>query len=277
MSLVAQRLRYSYDGRTEVLRGVSLKVVPGTVHFLLGPNGSGKTTLLECLGGLRWPRAGEVLLEGRGLPEIPQRERARAIGYVPQLHRPVFGYRVLEVVLMGRAPYLGPLSGPSPNDVRIAMGALEAVGLSGFAERPYTELSGGELRLVLIARALAQGAKYLLLDEPDAHLDPANQLRVLDLVRGIVVRGLGVLITSHNPDTALRYAQWVTLLRQGEVTVQGRPPEVLIPSELRRAYGVDYALLEDGSGRRALVPLREAQGNSERRASTPRERSVSKA
>lgn len=257
MRLSAQDVHYAYVPGRPVLHGASLGIDAGEIVFLLGPNGSGKTTLLECLGGLRRPHAGRVLLGDADLYALSPRERARAIGYVPQVHRPVFGYSVLEAVLMGRTPHLGTFSAPGREDRRIALEALEAVGLSGLADRPYTQLSGGEMRLVLLARGLAQGAKFLLLDEPDAHLDPGHRHGILSLVRGFSARGLAALVTSHDPTNALLYGDRVYLIRGGETLAQGPPPDVLTPERLREAYGMEFVLLVGEEGHRALVP---AQG-----------------
>jgi len=273
MRLSARGLTYAYVPEKPVLRGVSVEIRPGEVLFLLGPNGSGKTTLLECLCGLRRPLRGRVLLGEADLYGIPRRERARAIGYVPQVHRPVFGYSVLEVVLMGRSPHLGTFSAPGREDRRIALEALDAVGLRGFAGRPYTELSGGEMRLVLIARGLAQEARFLLLDEPDAHLDPKHQHGVLSLVRGFSARGIATLVTTHNPTNALLYARRVALLQGGSILAHGPPEEVLTPGRLREAYGMEFVLLVGEDGHRALVPAQGIPAN----ASADRERGTGSA
>ncbi len=273
MRLAAAELSYAYIPGRPVLKGVSLEVEEGEVLFLLGPNGSGKTTLLECLCGLRRPQAGRILLGGEDLHGLPARERAKHIGYVPQIHRPVFGFRVIEVVLMGRAPHLGLFSSPQEPDFKVALQALEAVGLSGLAGRPYTELSGGEMRLVFIARGLAQGARFLLLDEPDAHLDPKNQHEVLELVRGLAGEGFSPVVTSHSPNNALFYARRAALLRAGELLSFGEPESVLTPEDLARAYGMEFKLLVGEEGR-ALIP---AQGRSSFSRSTERERGSGRA
>ena len=269
MRLSAHDISYAYIPGRPVLTGLSLEIWGKEVLFLLGPNGSGKTTLLECLGGLRKPQRGKVLLEGRDVYALPPRSRAKYLGYVPQVHRPVFGFRVWEVVLMGRAPHLGPLSTPGKEDLRETAWALEAVGLAGLAERPYTELSGGELRLALIARGLAQGVKFLFLDEPDAHLDPGHQHRVLELIGGLAERGLAPVVASHNPNNALHYGGRVVLLGAGRLLASGPPGEVLTPGWLRELYGVEFELLVGEHGRRALIP---AQGGSDSNASTGRAR-----
>ncbi|MEN6370186.1 MAG: ABC transporter ATP-binding protein [Thermotogota bacterium] len=152
MRLAAADVSYAYVHGEEVLHGVSLSLVDGEVAFVLGANGSGKTTLLQCLSGVRQPTSGVVSVDGRALVQLTPRERARWIGVVPQLHEPAFAFTVTEAVLMGRAPHLGLFARPGPDDQAIVDRALEAVGILGMKHRPYTEISGGEQQLVLIAR-----------------------------------------------------------------------------------------------------------------------------
>ncbi|MGC9529535.1 MAG: ABC transporter ATP-binding protein [Candidatus Bipolaricaulaceae bacterium] len=267
MTLAGEGISYSYVPGAPVLTGVSLTVEQGEAVFLLGPNGCGKTTLLECLGGLRRPQEGRVLLAGRDLSQLTPRERALAIAYLPQVHRPTFGYRVIDVVLMGRAPHLNMLASPSREDRQLARRALDDVGLAGVAHRPYLELSGGELRLILIARGLAQGARFLLLDEPDAHLDPGNRRQILELVLRLAGEGLGPLITSHDPNSALSYGDRAVLLREGRCLADGPTEETLVPEALAAAYHVEFALLRGEHGERALVPC---QGSRPASRSTDR-------
>ncbi|MGD9676447.1 MAG: ABC transporter ATP-binding protein, partial [Candidatus Bipolaricaulia bacterium] len=200
MRLEAVALSYAYVHGKDVLRGVSLSVGDGEITFVLGANGSGKTTLLQCLGGLRHPTSGTVAIDGRPLPQWTARERAQRIGIVPQLHEPAFAFTVAEAVLMGRAPHLGLFARPGPADRAAADRALETVGVLGMRERSYTELSGGEQQLVLIARGLAQGARCLLMDEPAAHLDPRHQHGILGVVRELAGGGRSFVVTSHQPD-----------------------------------------------------------------------------
>ena len=271
MRLSAHGISYAYTPGRPVLAGLSLEVREKEVLFLLGPNGSGKTTLLECLCGLREPQRGKVLLGDRDVYSLPPRTRAKHLGYVPQVHRPVFGFRVWEVVLMGRAPHLGPFATPGKEDLREVAWALEAVGLTALAGRPYTQLSGGELRLALIARGLAQGVKFLFLDEPDAHLDPSHQHRVLGLIGELAERGLAPVVASHHPNNALHYGGRVALLGAGRLLVSGPPGEVLTPGWLRELYGMEFELLVGKDGGRALIP---AQGRSDSSSSTGSESGV---
>lgn len=257
MSLVAREIAYAYVSKQFALRGVSLAVDPGQVLFLLGANGSGKTTLLECLCGVRIPQAGEIEVDGVALSPLPPRERARRVAYVPQFAEVAFAYTAEEMVLFGRAPHLGPFGRPTRKDYDKALEAMAAVGIEKLRGRPVNALSGGERRLVLIARGLAQEAPYLLLDEPDAHLDPANQHRVLAVVRALAKNGLGVVATTHNPNAALLYGQTVLLLREGKTMVAGDPHRVLSPQILAEAYGIPFRVLADGAGTKAFIPFVE--------------------
>jgi iron complex transport system ATP-binding protein len=254
MKLVARGVSYAYVPGQLVLHGVDLTVERGDLVFLLGANGSGKTTLLECLCGLRSPIEGEVLLGEQRLSALPPRERAKWVAYVPQFAETAFAYTVEEMVLFGRAPHVGPFGQPSRADLEKALHALDLVGLDGLRGRPMNALSGGEKRLVLIARALAQEAPFLLLDEPDAHLDPANQHRVLSVIRALVKEGLGVVATTHNPNSALLYGDEAVLLRAGKVLARGQPSCALTAETLAEAYGIPFRVLWDGQGPPAVLP-----------------------
>ena len=255
MTLRARDLAYAYLPGQPVLHEISLSIPQGKVTFILGANGSGKTTLLECLCGVRTVTAGEVTVDGTAIGLLRSRERARTLGYVPQIHEPVFAYTVWEVALMGRAPHLGFLSRPTAADWSAAERALESVGLWALRNRPYTATSGGERRLALIARGLAQGARYLLMDEPDAHLDPAYQHRILGNVIRLASDGFTAVVSSHTPNNALLYADWLIFLANGRVIMEGPPAEVVTPGNLERAYGIPFEVIKDGAGRQAVLPV----------------------
>ena len=255
MTLRARDLAYAYLPDRPVLHEISLSIPQGKVTFILGANGSGKTTLLECLCGVRTVTAGEVTVDGTAIGLLRSRERARTIGYVPQVHEPVFAYTVWEVALMGRSPHLGFLSRPTGADWAAAERALESVGLWALRNRPYTAISGGERRLALIARGLAQGARYLLMDEPDAHLDPAYQHRILSNVTRLATEGFTAAVSSHTPNNALLYADRVVFLANGRVIMEGTPADVVTPDNLEKAYGMPFEVIKDGAGRRAVLPV----------------------
>ncbi len=238
MRLEARQVSYAYTPGEPVLHDVSLRLEAGETLYVLGRNGGGKTTLLCCLAGLCRPDTGQVLLDGKPIHSYAADERARLIGLIPQMHIPAFAYTVREMVLMGRTPHLGWLGSPSRADYALADEALEQVGLIDLRDRPYTEVSGGERQLVLIARGLAQQCSILLMDEPTAHLDLSNQHRVLEIINQLSRQGPSFIISSHAPNDALSYADHVLLLSKGRVMAYGTPQETLTESLLSSVYGV---------------------------------------
>lgn len=237
--LAAQGLSVGH-GRRVVAAGISFTLETGQVLSLLGPNGGGKTTLLRTLLGLIPALAGEVRLDAAPLASLSRREVAHRLAYVPQAAPGGFAYAAREVVAMGRAARLPLLAAPGARDLALAEAALDRLGISHLADRPVTELSGGERQLVLIARALVQDARCLVLDEPTASLDFGNQARVLREVRALAVReGLAVLMTTHHPDHALLVADAAMLLHGGAMTGPMPPADLITPPRLRAAYGVD--------------------------------------
>ncbi len=256
MSIRAEGVSFSYRGSGRVLDGVDLSAAAGEITFILGANGSGKTTLLSCCVGVLAPESGRITVDELPLATLGPRARARRIGFVPQIHNPVFAYTVWEVVLMGRAPHLPLLSRPGKHDRELTAQALKAVGLWELRDRPYTEISGGERRLTLIARGLAQGVRYLLMDEPDAHLDPAFQHRTLTALEELAHTGnIGILVSSHHPNNAFLYADRVVILSGGKLISNGTPTKAITPTALETAYGMPFELLDSGDGRRAVLPV----------------------
>lgn len=257
MHLLAENLSYAYRASEPVLHHVSLALHPGQVIFLLGRNGSGKTTLMSCLMHILKPTTGRVLLDGRPIADYTPAQRAQHIGLIPQIHIPAFAYNAQEMVLMGRAPYMGLFGAPGKKDYAIARRALNAVGMYDYAERPYTELSGGQRQLVMIARGLAQQCDILLMDEPDAHLDPNNRYRVLDIVKRLATQDkLTFVISSHDPNSALLYADRVLLLKAGKCRAFGTVAETLTETLLEDAYGMAVEVIHQDGQPRAIMPRR---------------------
>lgn len=222
--------------------GIELTLDVGEVLCLLGPNGSGKTTLFRTLLGVLPPLAGEVRVAGQRLAEWSRQDLARKLSYVPQGHAGLFAFTVEEVVLMGRTARIGRFAMPSAHDRRIARQALGDLGIEHLAQRIYTEISGGERQLALIARALAQEAGILILDEPTASLDFGNQLRVLEHVAALKTRGLAVLMSTHQPEHALRVADRIAFLKKGHIVAQGGRG-IVTPRGLADLYGADEKLV----------------------------------
>ena len=230
-------------GRRVVSESVDLCIAAGEVLCLLGPNGCGKTTLFRTVLGLLPPLAGQVLVQDQPVQHWPRAEFARRVGYVPQAQAGVFAFEALDMVLMGRAARLPLLARPSRADRALALACMERLQIAHLAARRYTELSGGERQLVLIARALAQEPALLVMDEPTASLDFGNQIRVLEQIAGLSAQGMAVLLSTHQPEHALRVATRIALLGRGRLLDVGEPRAVATPSALAGLYGVGEAAI----------------------------------
>lgn len=233
-----ERVGFGYTRPVPVLREISLTIAAGALTAVLGPNGGGKTTLLHLLLGWLQPQTGTLRLNDRPLGSFSHRERSRLIGLVPQSEYIPFEFMLLDYVLLGRAPNLGPLEMPGERDVATAQQAIERVGLRGLIQRPLTQMSGGERQLATIARALAQNPAILLLDEPTSHLDLANRRRVRDVLRGLVSDGITVVCTTHDPALAAGMAEAIILMRAGEVIAAGPIETTLNSEQLSATYGL---------------------------------------
>jgi iron complex transport system ATP-binding protein len=261
--LSADEVTFGYQGATtSVLDGVSLSISRGTITGVLGPNGSGKTTLLRILAGLLLPSAGRVLLEGEDLRTIPRRRLAQRLAVVPQETHPAFDYTVLEMVLMGRYPHLGPFEVEGPRDLRIARDAMAATGTRELESRRFDTLSGGEKQRVVIAAALAQSADVLLLDEPTASLDLAYQLDIAALAASLNRdRGATLVLSTHDLNFAAGVCHHLVLLRDGRIIASGPTADVLTPVNVRRLYDVDAEVQQHpAAGRLTVIPLGRAAG-----------------
>lgn len=235
-------------GDKVVLDGVDAAFAPGLVTAIVGPNGAGKSTLLDCLAALRKPDAGRVALDGRALRELPSRERARRIAYLPQNAEIAWAVDGRTFVGLGRTPYVGAW-GLTAEDRAAVVRAMAVTGVEDFADRVVSTLSGGERARVLIARALAGDPQWLLADEPLAGLDPGHVLDACDLFRRLAdEEGRGVIVTLHDLDAALRVADRVIVLAEGRVLADGGAVEALSPEVLKAAYGVEARTLEGRHG-----------------------------
>jgi iron complex transport system ATP-binding protein len=243
-------------GGTAILRGVSLALGAGEALALAGPNGVGKTTLLRAASGVAPLSGGQVRVGGALLAELSPRERARRVAVVPQDVALVFPFTVGELVLMGRAPHLPRLGFETREDIERARASMAHVGVAHLAERSVLEISGGERQLVLFARALAQDAQVLLLDEPTAHLDLQHRLRVLEQVRRFVSAGGSALVVSHDLGLAARTCGRAALLAAGELVAEGDPSDVFAPGRLREVFGVEAELLHTSDGAPVIVARR---------------------
>jgi iron complex transport system ATP-binding protein len=248
-----QHISFSYRHQ-EVLAGIDLSVSEGSVLALLGPNGSGKTTLLKLMIGLLKPVSGKVHLKGRDIHAMPHRELAKQVAYVPQVHKEAFAYRVFDVVLMGRMPHKSFFSRYGKGDEKIAAEALEKLGIEHLAERPYTEISGGERQLTLIARAMAQGARVFVMDEPTNGLDYGNQLRLLERLKSLAADGYTFVFSTHHPDHAMAVADRVVMMRKGVIAYDGAVAETINQGSLMDLYNVDVRMYPVEQGVCVCVP-----------------------
>jgi iron complex transport system ATP-binding protein len=246
--LEARSLAIGYRDRV-VGRGLDVGLAGGEVLALLGPNGGGKTTLLKTLLGLIRPLGGEVFMVGRPLSRLSVRERARLIAYVPQVHAGAFAFTVEDVVLMGRSAHADLLSRPSTRDRQVAAAMIERLGIAHLSDRPYTMISGGERQLALIARALAQEPRIVVLDEPTASLDFGNQGKVMREIRALAEAGLGVIFSTHDPNHALRFADRAMLIQDGRCLADGASRAVLTGEALDRLYRSRIETIESNTVR----------------------------
>lgn len=258
MSLLVENVSFSY-GKRSVLHNVSFGVEKGEFLSVLGPNGVGKSTLFRCILGALAQYSGAIFVDGQEIRSLSHRERARRIAYIPQTHRPTFGYTVLDTALMGTTRQLSPFQQPKRAQIDAAHEALSRVGVSHLAERNFSHLSGGEQQLVLIARAIAQQSDILIMDEPTSALDYGNQLRVLQQVRNLSREGYTVLLSTHNPQHALTFADRVLALQDGAVAAHGKAEEVLTPALMSGLYRIDVTFA-DTPGGSVIVPLMGGEG-----------------
>ena len=237
MSFSVQGVHYAYR-RREVLKGISFEAKGREILTIMGPNGSGKTTLLKCLNRFHDPEAGTISYEGKDVRRMPRRTLARYMSYVPQDHGTVFPISVVDTIVMGRIPHAGMRISKADRDV--AFEALDLMGLHDFAFRPINELSGGERQRVVIARALAQQAPIVLMDEPTGSLDVRNQLETMSLLRSVVEdNGLIAILSLHDINLASMFSHRVAMLKEGRLLESGPVEQVINEANLKSVYGVD--------------------------------------
>jgi iron complex transport system ATP-binding protein len=238
-----RNISFAYPSSSrKVLDDVSLDICEGDALTILGRNGAGKSTLLHCLLGLKHPQSGEIRLAGRSLRDMTEREIASEVGYVPQSHTPAFEHTVSDFVQMGFAARIGLFSRPGNKERSAAAAILAEMGIEYLADRPYTQLSGGEQQQAIIARAIVMRPRIVLFDEPTAHLDFGNQIKVLRIIRQFTDKGYAVVITTHNPDHALLLGGRAAIFDAGGRVRSGRTGEILTEETLKSVYGSDLSL-----------------------------------
>jgi len=249
-------ISFSYDGNRQIFEDISFSVKKGEIMSIIGKNGIGKSTLIKCLINLYPVNTGFIKIMGQDIRSMSAKSLARIIGYVPQGHQTVFPFTALDFVTMGRSPHLSFLDSPGEKDVRIAEEAINKIGAEYLKDRPINEISGGERQMLMLARALAQEAKVLILDEPTSHLDFGNQHKVLCAIEKLSKEGIAIVMSTHFPDHAFMLSSQVAIMQDKKFIAQGDADDVITRQNLKDAYGIDVAISHVGdAGRNVCVPL----------------------
>ena len=234
-----ERISFGYSADNPVLENVSFSVSRGEILCVIGRNGCGKSTMIDVLTGIRKPFGGDIALKGRPLRDYKTKELAQNVAVVYQEEPAVFPYKVIDVVKLGRSPYVSAFGAPTKQDELIADDALNRLGLSHLRDRTYTEISGGERQMVLIARAIAQQADLVIMDEPTSHLDFRNQAIVMKAAHELATKGdKAVVMTTHSPEQALLYPSTSILLHKGTVLDYGASKDVVSEENLSKVYAM---------------------------------------
>ncbi|MDI6861228.1 MAG: ABC transporter ATP-binding protein [Caldisericia bacterium] len=251
--IIIKNLNFGYYD-SEIFKEFSFEIESGEILTILGPNGSGKTTLLKLIQKILSPKGGNIIVSGKDINEYTFKELSKEISYVPQIHTPKFPFTVFDFVLMGRNPYIDNYSLPTEKDMEIVENSLKDLGILYLKDRPYIDISGGELRLVLIARAIAQETDVLLLDEPTAFLDFKNKLFVLKKIKELKQkRNLTVVITLHDPNEAINFSDRILLINKNEIVSFGPPEIVLSKENIKKVYSVEIEIFQIND-RKFIVP-----------------------
>jgi len=254
MSLLCSGLSFAY-GRESVVMDVSFVVENGAFCAILGRNGSGKTTLLHCLGGILKPDQGRIELDGLDIAGLSRQELARLVSLVPQENIDIFPFQVIDVVVMGRTPFLGLGQSPGRDDYRLAWQTLGLLEAGYLGQRNFNKISGGERQITLLARALVQSADTILLDEPTNHLDFQNTYRLLGRIKELCrSRGLRAVAAIHDPNLAYLFADQVVMLKEGRLLAQGPTEQVMTAERVSELYGTETLLAEVSGGLRLFLP-----------------------
>ena len=256
MSVIVEKLSASY-GEHRVLHDVNFEARSGEVLSVLGPNGVGKSTMFRCILGLMSDYTGKCLVSGEDTKTLNVKKLAQLVSYIPQSHYPAFNYSVFDMVLMGTTAQVGGVSSPKKEHIEKAECALTLLGVADLKNRGYTNISGGERQLVLIARAIAQDARVLIMDEPTSNLDYGNRIRVLSCIRSLARDGYTVVLSTHNPEDAFRYADSVLALYGGAVAALGKPAEVIDEELINKLYAVKVNIIKPENSPPICVPVED--------------------
>lgn len=255
LKLTIRELSTSYGNR-QILHRISATILPGELVALIGPNGAGKSTIIKAISGIIPIDSGTVFIDGQNLLKMNEQSRAKLVAVIPQARNLPPAFTTREIVLMGRTPYVGWLGKVSHQDEQIADLAMQRTNVDVLADRRMNELSGGEQQRVLVARAIAQNPRLLLLDEPTTHLDIQYQISLLDIIAGLAHHDhLAILMAIHDLNMAAHYADKVILLVNGDIIAIGKPSEVMSPETLSTAYHVPISIHSNPAGQNWIMPF----------------------
>ena len=238
MGLLVKDLCFSYGTRS-ILDHVSFQLDYGQFLSVLGPNGVGKSTLFRCILGLLKPNHGDIRIDGTPTSKLNPAQLAQHIAYNPQSQHPSFNYSVFDMVLMGTTAQVHQLQTPGRTQIKRAEAAMETLGISELKQRGFEQISGGEQQLVLIARAIAQNARLLIMDEPSASLDFGNRIKVMQTVRSLIEDGYCVIQSTHDPEQAYMYSDNILALHSGKVLAWGKPAQTVTAPVISKLYSID--------------------------------------
>ena len=254
---------FSYDGKEDIFTDLTYEISSENIFCILGPNGIGKSTLLNAIMDLLPLHEGRVLIDGRPVQSYRRAALAKKVAYIPQTYQMTFPYNVLDLVLMGRTPHLNDMNRPSQCDYEKVMEAVTSLGIEDLLDRTCTQLSGGQLQMVMLARAIAQEAEFLLLDEPTSHLDFGKEMETLRMLVKMHRRGVGILFTTHNPNHAFMVCDSVAIMDKGSFTCVGSPEEIVTEENLSRIYGTPVQIVPYGkSGTHRTCVAADADADS---------------
>jgi iron complex transport system ATP-binding protein len=243
MLLKVENASFRYPDGRYIFQNINFSLNAGQTLSILGANGSGKSTLLNCLANLLKLSSGKIFLCGKPQREYRTKEIAKIIGYVPQLHVSAYGYTVRDFVVMGCAPHMGLFSIPGKKEYKVADEAIERMGISHLAHRPYTEISGGERQQATIARVIVQQPKIIMMDEPTSALDFGNQLRTINLVRDLSKQGYAVIMTTHTPDHAIMLDDTIAIMDRRGTLQTGKTFDIMREETLKEVYQADFRMI----------------------------------
>lgn len=253
MSISVKDISFSYKDN-DVLKDISFEAQEGEFISVLGPNGVGKSTLFKCILKLLEPKSGSIYIDETAISGMKPSEIAKKIAYIPQYNSPAFNFSVLDMVLMGTTAQIGRFDVPKEEQLQTAKEAIETLGITHLQDKGYANISGGERQLTLIARAIAQKAKILVMDEPSASLDFGNKIRLMKTIKGLAKTGYTIIQSTHDPEQAYFYSDKILAMHAGRVIAFGSPREVVDNKLISTLYGLDVDVVPVAGGVVSCVP-----------------------